>query len=93
MSDPILSRDQILKIVRKTLKENNDRDKLSAQRFVEFATAIEAAVLEKVCGEPYLYVYEYDRGGYVHRQLHAGMWNGARESRSIPLFALTRRKP
>ena len=52
MTEPILSRDQILKIVRKTLKENNDRDKLSAQRFVEFAAASEAAVLEEVCWEP-----------------------------------------
>ncbi|MDR9264101.1 hypothetical protein [Burkholderia multivorans] len=49
---PILSREEVLKIVRKTLKENNDRDKLSSARFVDLATAIEAAVLERVCGEP-----------------------------------------
>ncbi|KOR22968.1 hypothetical protein [Burkholderia cenocepacia] len=52
MSEPILSREQVLKIVRKTLKENNDRDKLSSDRFVALADALEAALLEKLRGEP-----------------------------------------
>ncbi|WP_249182456.1 hypothetical protein [Burkholderia ambifaria] len=53
MSEPILSRDQILKIVRKTLKENNDRDKLSSDiTFVKLVAALEEAWLEKVFGDP-----------------------------------------
>lgn len=52
MKEPILSREQVLKIVRKTLKENNDRDKLSSDRFVALASAFEEALLEKLCGEP-----------------------------------------
>lgn len=89
MIEPILSREQIAKAWR----ECGAISSMPPDWALNFARAIEAAVLEKVCGEPYLYVYEYDRGGYVHRQLHAGMWNGARESRSIPLYALTRSKP
>ncbi|CAM2167866.1 conserved hypothetical protein [Burkholderia latens] len=52
VKEPILSREQVLKIVRKTLKENNDRDKLSSDRFVALAAALESALLEKLCGEP-----------------------------------------
>ncbi|HDR9087156.1 TPA: hypothetical protein QDB10_003069 [Burkholderia vietnamiensis] len=52
MKEPILSREQVLKIVRKTLKESNDRDKLSSDRFVTLASAFEEALLEKLCGEP-----------------------------------------
>ena len=45
MKEPILSREQVLKIVRKTLKENNDRDKLSADVFVKLYAAFEEAIL------------------------------------------------
>jgi hypothetical protein len=61
VSEPILSREQILKIVRKTLKENNDRDKLSSESFVKLCAAFEAAVLEKVCGEPRAWLVEDGR--------------------------------
>ncbi|WP_321789363.1 hypothetical protein [Burkholderia pyrrocinia] len=45
MKEPILSREQVLKIVRKTLKENNDRDKLSSDAFVKLYAAFEEAIL------------------------------------------------
>ncbi|WP_321944664.1 hypothetical protein [Burkholderia cenocepacia] len=96
MSDPILSREQILKIVRKTLKENNDRDKLSSESFVKLYAALEAAVLEKVCGEPYAYEVTYDDES--QQLVYAGylMKYAAEEERSAPhtpLYALTRSKP
>lgn len=56
MKEPILSREQVLKIVRKTLKENNDRDKLSSESFVKLAAALESALLEKLCGEPVAWI-------------------------------------
>ena len=39
----VLTDEQILKIVRKTLKGGNDRDKLSSASFVKLARALEAA--------------------------------------------------
>lgn len=88
MSDPILSREEV-----ERLWHNSNNDGTLQSQLMGFASSLQDAWLEKVCGEPYLYVYEYDRIGYVHRQLHAGMWNGARESRSIPLYAVNRSKP
>lgn len=52
LKQPILSREEVLKIVRKTLKENGDQDKLSSDRFIALAAALESALLEKLCGEP-----------------------------------------
>lgn len=66
MTQPILSREQVLKIVRKTLKENNDRDKLSSDVFVKLYAEFEAAVLERVCGEPVGFVTNV--GGYWHME-------------------------
>lgn len=74
MKEPILSREQVLKIVRKTLKENNDRDKLSADRFVELAAALESALLEKLCGEPVAHYCEHK---------HRCKWPGVR---GMPAF-------
>jgi hypothetical protein len=60
MKDPILSREEVLKIVRKALKENNDRDKLSSDVFVKLYAEFEAAVMERVCGEPVATVVQLD---------------------------------
>ena len=65
MKEPILSREQVLKIVRKTLKENNDRDKLSSDRFVALASAFEEALLEKLCGEPIYQVWIEETSSYA----------------------------
>jgi hypothetical protein len=87
-TEPILSRDQILKIVRKTLKENNDRDKLSSESFMKLVAALEEAWLEKVCGEPVFTVQRGDLGTWLR-------WN--QDPTKLPagteLFALTRSKP
>ncbi|WP_175706790.1 hypothetical protein [Burkholderia ambifaria] len=90
MTELILSRDQILKIVRKTLKENDDRDKLSTQRFVDLATAIEAAVLEKVCGEVVAEVVSWANGSY-HRKYQLEWKRDV--GVGTKLYALTRSKP
>ncbi|KWF90336.1 hypothetical protein [Burkholderia cepacia] len=45
---PVLSNEKKLRIMRKVLKGNNDRDKVAASRFLELMTAIEIAVLEQV---------------------------------------------
>ncbi|VWD20217.1 hypothetical protein [Burkholderia contaminans] len=93
MREPILSRDQILNIVRKTLKENNDRDKLSSASFVKLVAALEEAWLEKVCVEPV---------ALILRDMGTGQFTGTTLTRSAsvaerhggkPLFALTRSKP
>ncbi|PXX41132.1 MULTISPECIES: hypothetical protein [Burkholderia] len=88
MTEPILSRDQILKIVRKTLKENNDRDKLSTQRFVDLAAAIEAAVLGKVFGEP---IYQIGDGNELWRDVEKDDFDLTHHTRIV--YALTRSKP
>ncbi|NDV77306.1 hypothetical protein [Burkholderia cenocepacia] len=98
MSDPILSREQILNIVRQTLKENNDRDKLSSESFMKLCAAFEAAVLEKVCGEPRAWLVE---GGRMFqdksfiREANADTSIAVRDdgARKTPLYALTRSKP
>lgn len=51
MKEPILSREHVIKIVRKTLKENNDRDKLSADVFVKLYAALEEAWVAQL-GQP-----------------------------------------
>ncbi|MBU9211864.1 hypothetical protein [Burkholderia multivorans] len=88
MSDPILSREQILKIVRKTLKENNDRDKLSSESFVKLYAALEAAVLEKVCGEP---IYQAGDGNELWRDVEKDEFDLTHHARIV--YALTRSKP
>lgn len=92
MKEPILSREQVLKIVRKTLKENNDRDKLSSDRFVALAAALESALLEKLCGEP---VAWRDPSNNMPSQSvtfdakHAAQWPHIYRE---PLYALNRSK-
>ncbi|MDN8078329.1 hypothetical protein [Burkholderia multivorans] len=92
MTQPILSREEVLKIVRKTLKENGDRDKLSSARFVELAAAIEAAVLERVCGEPVKWQARVSGGTWfdVKSDLVERMREEGAEVRS--LYAINRSK-
>ncbi|WP_175806633.1 hypothetical protein [Burkholderia cenocepacia] len=93
MSDPILSRDQILKIVRRTLKENNDRDKLSSESFVKLYAAYEAAVLEKVCGEP-VGILSVHRFRKIDSMVNWDFeYTGSLPDGSHQLYALTRSKP
>ncbi|UEP31572.1 hypothetical protein [Burkholderia sp. B21-007] len=89
MTEPILTRDQILKIVRKTLKENNDRDKLSSESFMKLVGALEEAWQEKVCGERVAWVDEKSE------VLVFGGWDKCPFAKSFkPVFyALTRSKP
>ncbi|MBU9661840.1 hypothetical protein KTF22_08030 [Burkholderia multivorans] len=63
MNEPILSREQVLKIVRKTLKENNDRDKLSSASFMKLYAAFEEAWIAKL-GEPRAFLSWKDGDGY-----------------------------
>lgn len=99
MTEPILTRDQILKIVRKTLKENNDRDKLSSESFMKLVAALEEAWLEKVCGELVAHTYRRkdcehpivarsveEMGGDI--DMYSETWE-----RLEALYALTRSKP
>jgi hypothetical protein len=103
MTELILTRDQIIKIVRKTLKENNDRDKLSSESFVKLYAALEEAWLEKVCGEPagWLHVMHMEGGQTMTRltedaEDHFGVpgedYSEEYVVTSEPLFALTRSK-
>ncbi|VWB08473.1 hypothetical protein [Burkholderia lata] len=87
MSEPILTRDQILKIVRKTLKENNDRDKLSADTFVKLVAALEEVWMEEVCGEPVAVIDSAFQLLYCRENWSEGLKVGT------PLYALTRSKP
>ncbi|WP_048995639.1 hypothetical protein [Burkholderia multivorans] len=45
---PVLSNEKKLRIMRKVLKGNNDRDKVAASRFLELMTAVEIAALEQI---------------------------------------------
>ena len=93
MKEPILSREEVLKIVRKTLKENNDRDKLSSARFVDLATAIEAAILDRVCGEPAAWmVLAANTGLPCEVTLHKSETEALRQDCVIPLYAINRSK-
>ncbi|WP_176016620.1 hypothetical protein [Burkholderia sp. BCC0398] len=96
MTEPILTRDQILKIVRKTLKENGDRDKLSSESFVKLYEAIEEAWLEKVCGEPAAHMFPSDLERFKTNETFAHAYSvavGNPDEHSVPLYALTRSKP
>lgn len=95
MKEPILSREQVLKIVRKTLKENNDRDKLSADRFVDLAAAIESALLEKLCGEPVAWRapnLSGSEGAWAYRDADDRFEDQRGEPVGEPLYALNRSK-
>lgn len=96
MTEPILSRDQILKIVRKTLKENNDRDKLSSESFVKLCTALEDAFASAITGQPYAYEITLpDESQQLVYAVYLVKY-ATEEERSaprMPLFALTRSKP
>lgn len=94
MKEPILSREQVLKIVRKTLKENNDRDKLSSDRFVALASAFEEALLEKLLGMPIAYTSE-DGLRLLSSDEEICVWapdSPIRRQRDIPLYALKDRQ-
>ncbi|HDR9199626.1 TPA: hypothetical protein QDB48_000911 [Burkholderia vietnamiensis] len=89
MKEPILSREQVLKIVRKTLKENNDRDKLSSDRFVALAAALEFALLEELGMVPVVKVISWTNGSY-HRNYQL-QWSRDVEA-GMQLYALNRSK-
>ena len=85
MTEPILSHDQILKIVRKTLKENNDREKLSSESFVKLYLAFQEALL----GEP------VGIAGSMPGTVAwtTGVFPADHVPEGTPLYALTRSKP
>lgn len=58
MTQPILSREEVLGLASDAFGINYDR--LDA-RFVKYAALIEAAVLERVCGEPRAWLVEGGR--------------------------------
>jgi hypothetical protein len=98
MTQPILSREEVLKIVRKKLKENNDRDKLSSDVFMKLYAEFEAAILEKVCGEPVAWFVEGSRT-FVDRAYTSESTadshiadRGEDGSRKVPLYAINRSK-
>lgn len=94
MKEPILSREQVLKIVRKTLRDNNDRDKLSSDRFVALAAALESALLEKLCREPVAYTSE-DGLRLLSSAEEICVWapdSPLRRQRDIPLYTLKDRQ-
>ncbi|WP_185643532.1 hypothetical protein [Burkholderia sp. Bp8990] len=49
-NDNVLTDEQILKIVRQSLKGGNDRDKLSSESFVKLYAAFEEAILGESVG-------------------------------------------
>jgi hypothetical protein len=84
MTEPILTREETLEIAVDAF--GIDYDRLDA-RFENYARAIEAAVLEKVFGEPVFTVQRGDLGTWLR-------WN--QDPTKLPagteLFALTRSK-
>jgi hypothetical protein len=95
MTEPILTREETLELAVDAF--GIDYDRLDA-RFENYARAIEAAVLEKVCGEPRAWLVE---GGRMFqeksflREANADTSIAERNdgARKTALFALTRSKP
>lgn len=85
MTEPILTRDQILKIVRKTLKESNDRDKLSLESFLKLYLAFQEALLGESVG-----IAGTMPGTDAWT---TGVFSADHVPEGTPLFALPRSKP
>ncbi|MBP0714865.1 hypothetical protein ABXK61_16290 [Burkholderia sola] len=112
MSDPILSREEVQEIERKcdiTFFVPDDSETfpgtyINLRQLRDYAARIEAAVLEKVCGEPvgWRHVMHME-GGQTQTRLtedaedHFGVpgedYSEEYVVTSEPLFALTRSKP
>lgn len=105
MSDPILSREEVEALAHRICWNYKHSDDPAMRSYIfgmltleQFGAAIEAAVLEKVCGEPRAWLVE---GGRMFqdkpflREANADTSIAERNdgARKTALFALTRSKP
>ncbi|PRH33165.1 hypothetical protein [Burkholderia multivorans] len=98
MSDPILSREEVDKLADCCFVHSNQ---LTPHQWRSYAERIEAAVLEKVCGEPVAWQYRPIVNGKPYpwiectkeaaERLRADDYRETHEVRA--LYALTRSKP
>ncbi|HEM8998858.1 TPA: hypothetical protein U2T46_000893 [Burkholderia cenocepacia] len=94
MSDPILSREEVEALAHRICWNYKHSDDLAMRSYIfgmltleQFAAAIEAAVLKKVCGEPAAWAATSEEG-----TVEALGFNQSRRF-DTPLYALTRSKP
>jgi hypothetical protein len=111
MTEPILSREEVEALAHRVCMKYEHSEYIDTRRYTfglmtleQLARAIEAAVLEKVCGKPagWLHVMHME-GGQTHTRLtedaedHFGVpgedYSEEYMVTSAPLFALTRSKP
>ncbi|SMG00368.1 hypothetical protein [Burkholderia singularis] len=91
---PILSREQVLEIASDFSVWNEDGDAIYDK--IGFALAIEAAVLEKVCGEPAAHMFPSDLERFKTNETFAHAYSvavGNPDEHSVPLYASHRSKP
>ncbi|WP_175725124.1 hypothetical protein [Burkholderia ambifaria] len=95
MTEPILTRDEVEALAHRIGMTYVHSDYVDMRRYTfgiltleQLAAAIEAAVLEKVCGEPVGFVTNV--GGYWHME---PIVNWEQIGLSTRLYALTRSKP
>ncbi|MGY6240581.1 hypothetical protein ACW910_24365 (plasmid) [Burkholderia ambifaria] len=93
MTEPILTREEALELAVDAF--GIDYDRLDA-RFENYARAIEAAVLEKVCGEPVAYACSAsnDFAPIIRDKAAAKKLSEEHgDGQIVSLYALTRSKP
>lgn len=99
MTQPILSREEIQEIERKcdiTFFVPDDSETwpgtyINVQQLRDYTARIEAAVLERVCGEPIPYGYEFlDLAGENH--FARGSLPAYAQSEIVPLYTLKDRQ-
>lgn len=95
MSEPILSREEVEAMAHRICMKYFHADDPEHRRYVfgmltleQFSLAIEAAVLEKVCGEP---IYQAGDGNELWRDVEKDEFDLTHHARIV--YALTRSKP
>ncbi|MBU9360824.1 hypothetical protein KTE52_31370 [Burkholderia multivorans] len=90
MSDPILSREEVDKLADCCFVHSNQ---LTPHQWRSYAERIEAAVLERVCGEPAAWmVLAANTGLPCEVTLHKSETEALRQYCVIPLYAINRSK-
>lgn len=88
MSDPILSREKVDKLADCCFVHSNQ---LTPHQWRSFAARIEAALLEKVCGDPIYQIAFSDEDGWC--DTHKKCYDEHPEHMRRIVYALTRSKP
>jgi hypothetical protein len=95
MTEPILTREEVEALAHRVCMKYDHSEYIDMRRYTfglltleQLARAIEAAVLEKVCGEP---IYQIGDGNELWRDVEKDDFDLAHHARIV--YVLTRSKP